>query len=170
MKKTIKIILAVVGILIVALVILYILVMRGVVPVDIPYDRTRYTGYVQIEPLSLSEIKIRLENNGCHPIGYRPHDYQGETESLCRFKEVTVRFDNQNGIEIYPGAEGSWGPTSFYLTEKKLWASKDITGSPNLDKFAREVRQDVQDIGEIVQIRENSWTLTETIYPGAVTY
>ena len=58
----IKIILSVIGILIATLVILYFLIMRGVVHVNIvPDARTLYTGYVKIERVSLPDIKTNLE-------------------------------------------------------------------------------------------------------------
>jgi hypothetical protein len=165
MKKTIKIILLVVGILIVALVILHFLVMKGAVPINIvPGARTMYTGYVKIEPVSLSDIKTKLEEQGCHT-----NDYKGETTNRCRYQETIVSYEKKNGLVIYPHGYG-WGPISFSLTEDKLWDSKDIPGPPNPDKFKEEVRQDVSAIGNIVQIKENSWKITETKYPWTVIY
>src|SRR3989344_6969442 len=165
MKKTIKIILLVIGIIVVALIVLYFLVMKGAVPINIvPGARTMYTGYVKIEPMSLSDIKTKLEEQGCHT-----NDYKGETTNRCRYQETTVSYEKNNGLVIYPHGWG-WGPISFSLTEDKLWDSKDIPGPPNPDKFKEEVRQDVSAIGNIVQIKENSWKITETKYPWTVLY
>ena len=165
MKKAIKIILLVIGILIAALVILYFLVMKGVVPINIvPGARTLYTGYVKIEPMSLDDIKTKLEAQGCHG-----NDYRDETTSRCRYQETTVSYENKNGIIVHPHGFG-FGPLSFSLTEDKLWSVKDIGGPPNPDKFKEEVRQDVSAIGNIVQIKENTWEITETKYPWTVVY
>jgi len=161
----IKIILSVIGILIATLVILYFLIMRGVVHVNIvPDARTLYTGYVKIERVSLPDIKTNLEKQGC-----RVHDYKGETTNRCRYQETAVPFEEKDGVIVYPRGFG-WGPLSFYLTEDKLWATKDIPGSPNPDKFKEQVRQDVNIIGNIVQIKERSWKITETKYPWTVIY
>ena len=165
MKKVIKIILLVIGIIVVALLVLYFLVMKGAVPINIvPGARTMYTGYVKIEPMSLSDIKTKLEEQGCHT-----NDYKGETTNRCRYQETNVSCEKKNGLVIYPHGYG-WGPISFSLTEDKLWDSKDIPGPPNSDKFKEEVRQDVSAIGNIVQIKENSWKITETKYPWTVIY
>ena len=153
------------SILIVALVILYFLVKKGVVPINIvPGARTLYTGYVKIEPISLSDIKIKLEEQGCHA-----NDYKGETINLCTYQETAISYENKNGIVIHPYGFG-WGPISFSLTEDKLWDTKDISGPPDSNKFKEAVRQDVNTIGNIVQIRENSWEITEIKYPWMVIY
>jgi len=165
MKKTIKIILLVIGIIVVALIVLYFLVMKGAVPINIvPGARTLYTGYVKIEPMSLSDIKTKLEEQGCHG-----NDYKGETTNPCRYQEANVSYENKNGIIVHPHGFG-WGPLSFSLTEDKLWDSKDIPGPPDPNKFKEEVRQDVSAIGNIVQIKESSWKITETKYPWTVLY
>lgn len=165
MKKIFKVILIITGILVVALTALYFLVMKGIVPVNvIPGARTLYEGYVEIETISLSEIKAKLEEQGCHI-----NDYKGEATSRCRYQETVVPFDKKNGVVIYPNGFG-WGPISFYVTENKLWDTKDIPGSPNLDKFKEEVRRDVDAIGDIVRIKENSWKITETKYPWTAIY
>ena len=78
-------------------------------------------------------------------------------------------FEKKIGVEIHPNGFG-WGPISFYLTEDKLWDTKDIPGSPDPDKFKEEVRKDISAIGNIVQIKENSWKITETKYPWTVIY
>jgi hypothetical protein len=165
MKKAIKIILLIIGVIAVALIVLYFLVMKGVVPINIvPGARTMYTGYVKIESMSLPDIKTKLEEQGCHA-----NDYKGETTNPCRYQETTVSYEKKNSLVIYPYGYG-WGPISFSLTEDKLWDSKDIPGPPNPDKFKEEVRQDVSAIGNIVQIKENSWKITETKYPWTVIY
>ncbi len=57
MKKPIKITFLIIGIIVI---VLYLLVIKGVVPINtVPGARTMYTGYVRIEPTSLSEIKIK---------------------------------------------------------------------------------------------------------------
>lgn len=165
MKKTIKIIFLVLGILVVALMIFYFLVIRDVAPVNIvPSARTLYTGYVKIEPISLFDIKTKLEEQGC-----RIDNYKGETKNPCRYQETIVSYEKKNGIVVYPHGFG-WGPLSFSLTENKLWNIKDIPGPPNPDKFKEKVRQDINAIGNIVQIKENSWKIIETEYPWDVIY
>ncbi len=80
-----------------------------------------------------------------------------------------MSYEDKSGLVIYPHGYG-WGPTSFSLTEDILWNSKDIPGHPNPDKFKAKVRQDVSDIGNIIQLKENSWEITETKYPWTVIY
>ncbi len=162
MRKIIKISLSVIGIIIAILIIGYFLLMKGVVPV--PGARTLYTGYVSIEHISLQEIKTKLEEQGCHTT-----DYQGERKKFCTYRESEVPFEKANGIKIYPRGPG-FGPISFYLTESSLWATKDIDGPPDLNKFREEVRQDVQEIENIVKIKESSWKITDTKYPWTVVY
>lgn len=168
MRKAIKIILSVLAIIITALAALYFLVMKGAVSVDPvivePNARTLYEGYVGIEPISLAEIIIKLEAQGCHT-----NDYKGERTNRCLYQETEVTFLKENGIEIYPHGP-RFGPSSFYVTENKLWADKDIPGSPNSEKFKEEVRQDVKNMGDIVKIEENSWKITKTKYPWTVIY
>jgi hypothetical protein len=160
MKKAIKIILLVIGILVIVFGALYFLAMKGVVPINIvPSARTVYTGHVEIENISLSDIKTKLEERGCHVNGYKGG--ADGTVSFCLYVE------KENGIEVYPRGMG-WGPLSFSLTQNKLSTVKDIDGPPNPEKFKEEVRQDVTDIGNIVRIKENSWKITKTDYP--VTY
>ena len=133
-------------------------------PVNIEGARTLYNGYVEIEPISLSEIKTKLEGQGCHT-----NDYKGERTNFCIYRETEVPYFKEVGIEIYPHGPG-FGPISFYVTQNKLWADKDISGSPNPENFKEAVRQDVKDIGNIVKIRENSWKITKMEYPWTVIY
>ncbi|MFA5023974.1 MAG: hypothetical protein WC523_03410 [Patescibacteria group bacterium] len=165
MKKAIKIIFLILGIIIVGLIILFFLVKRDVAPVDVvPGARTLYTGYVKIEPISLTNIKSRLEAQGCHE-----QDFKGEKTNPCSYAETTISYEKKSGIVVHPYGFG-WGPLSFSLTEDKLWNTKDIPGSPDAEKFKEEVRQDVNAIGNIVQIKENTWKITETKYPWTVIY
>ena len=162
MKKAIKIILLILGIIVLAFGVLYFLAVKGVSPINIvPGARTVYTGYVEIEPTSLSEIKGKLEERGCHVNGYKGG--ADGTVSFCLYVE------KENGIEVYPRGMG-WGPLSFFLTQNKLSTVKDIDGPPNPNKFKEEVRQDVKNIGNIVQIKESSWKITKTDYPFTAIY
>ena len=88
---------------------------------------------------------------------------------LFRSRETEVSQLSENGIEIYPHGPG-FGPISFYVTENKLWADKDIPGRPNPENFKAAVREDVKTIGGIVIIKENSWKITKTEYPWTVIY
>ena len=130
-----------------------------------PYDRTLYTGYVEIEPMSLSEITAKLEEQGCHVYAHKDEatlpDYFAR---VCRYRET-----KKNGVEIFPHGLG-YGPRSFFVTEDKLWTTKVLPGSPNPDKFKEAVRQDVSAIGNIVQIKENSCKITKTRFPWDVVY
>lgn len=162
MKKAIKIILLIVGILIVVFGALYFLATKGVIPINIvPGARTVYTGYVEIEPISLSSIKTELEERGCHVNGYKGG--ADGTVSFCLYLE------KEDGIQVYPRGM-CMGPCSFFLTQNKLSTVKDIDGPPNPDKFKEEVRQDVTDIDNIVQIKEDSWKITKTEYPFTAIY
>jgi hypothetical protein len=120
-------------------------------------------GYVGIEPISLPEIKTILEAQGCTNL------YKGERNYGCKYRETEVTYFNETAIEIYPHGPG-FGPRSFYVTENKLWAGKDIPGQPNPDNFKDAVRRDVKDIGNIVRIKESSWEITKTQYPWMVVY
>jgi len=165
MKKSIKVLLLVIVIIIVCFVSLYFLEKKGVTPTNVVADaRTLYEGYVSIEPVSLAEIKIKLETQGCHT-----NDYTGETTNRCTYRDAVVTQLNENGIEIYPRGPG-FGPVSFSITENKLWTEKDIPGPPDQKKFKEEVRQDVESLNSIFTIKENSWKITETKYPWTVIY
>lgn len=54
------------------------------------------------------------------------------------------------------------GPVSFWVTERRLWAGKDLPGSPDSEKFKDAVRTDVRGIGNVVRIKEDSWMILET--------
>lgn len=133
-------------------------------PVITKDSRTLYQGYVSIAPVSLSDIKAKLLAQGCQQIGYR-----GAAKSKCRFQETTVYALNEPGIEIFPTGP-AFGPLSYYITANKIWAEKDILGSPNPDLFKQEVRQDVAATGTIVTILENSWKITKMEYPWDAEY
>lgn len=125
-------------------------------------SRTLYNGYVKIVPLSLSEIKKKLEEIGCSSpdnlaIGW------------CVYTENKEPNENKDALEVYPSGFGE-APELFYITGKKLWTSKDIPGPPDPEKFKDEVRQDVRDIKNIIDIQENSWQITETTYPWDAIY
>jgi hypothetical protein len=131
---------------------------------NVPNARTLYEGYVEIEPISLSAIKTKLKAQGCNI-----SDYKGGITNSCIYREIEVAQFKENGIEIYPDGYG-FGPISFYVTENKLLAYKDIPGHPNPDKFKEAVRQDVHNLGDIVKIKENSWKITKMEYPWDVLY
>jgi hypothetical protein len=163
MRKAALVALLIAGAIVVGAAI-FLLARAGVVPVPIPGARTLYTGYVRIDTLSLPEMKAKLEQNGCHAAGY-----EGNATGVCRYRETTVPFDGEAGIQVHPHGYG-FGPLSFYLTEDRLWAVKDIPGPPDLKKFQEEVRQDVAATGNIVIIHEDSWKITEKKYPWTVIY
>ncbi len=172
MKKALKIILSILGIVALGFVILYFLVRQGIIPINIfPNARTLYTGYVEIEPISLIDIKLRLEEKGCRMLGLKnePLSQKGEQQNRCLYKDAVVPFDKENGLVIMTYGQG-WGPTAFYLTENKLWDTKDIQGSPQIDKFKEGVGKDIGAIGNIVQIKENSWKITDIKYPWNAIY
>ena len=149
MKKAIKIILWIIGILIVALAVLY-----GIVRLNMSSDsRTSYGGSVRIEPVSLEEIKASLDKQGCNF-----NDYKEGALSSCIYQESDASYERsygKKGILVYPGGFG-WGPTSFYIAEDTLWDSADISGSPDVDRFKEVVRRHAHFIGDIVQIKEDT--------------
>lgn len=160
-----KVILSVFGVIIVAFAGLYFFAMKGAVPDGAKSDaRTRYEGYVEIEPVSLPEIKAKLDALWCHT-----GDYEGKRINWCVYRETKDTPLKGEGIEIYPQGPG-FGPVSFYVTENKLWADKDIPGSPNQEKFKEAVRKDVEKTGNVVKIKEDSWKITKTQYPWTVIY
>ena len=168
MKKAIKIILLVIGIIILTFVVLYFLAVKGVSPINIvPGARTIYTGYVEIENISFTELKSKLEEQGCYGMNYKGE--RKNQNNYCIYEEKVSYNTKENGIEVYPHGMG-FGPLSFFLTQNKLSTVKDIDGPPNPDKFKEEVRQDVADTGNIVRIKENSWKITKTEYPFTAVY
>lgn len=119
--------------------------------------RTMYNGYVEIEPIALPRLESKLDSLGCHEMAY-----QGESTSRCRYTEVQVPELNEPGIKIYPNGPVGMGPNAFWVTESKIWASKDLFGLPNPEDFKEAVRKDIESIGNIVEIREATWTITKT--------
>src|SRR3989344_3089412 len=160
MRKTVKVILLILGAFVVVFVALYFLATHGFLRINIvPNARTLYIGYVEIEPISFSEIKARLEERGCRAI-----DYEGE-KNPCQYAEtVASHYEEEVGIEVHPRGFG-FGPSSFFITENKLWDTKDIPGPPSPDKFKEAVREDLAAVGNIVRIKESSWKITEARYP-----
>ena len=126
-------------------------------------SRTLYAGSVKIEPLTLLDIKERLEKQGCHT--FIPDD----PNVGCRYQEITTTQTKEKGIEIFPRGPG-WGPLSFTVTETTLYATKDIPGRPDFKKFKAEVREDVVAIGRIFTLQEDSWGKIKTTYPWDVLY
>lgn len=119
--------------------------------------RTLYEGYVEIDPLSLDELKTRLDAVGCHE--------QKMNVTGCSW---LIRTDDP-GIEIYPHGPG-FGPLSFHIDGKKLSATKDIPGAPDFEAFKSVVRKDIKDTGTIVSVKDDSWVLVKTQYPWTVLY
>ena len=128
-----------------------------------PNSRTFYDGYVEIERTSIPDIKAKLDGQGCHFwIAKKYDEYHG-----CLYTETN--YENDAAIQIYPHG-GCFGVCSFYLTENKLVASKDIAGKPNLENYQKEIRQDLKNIGNIVMIKEDSWKNIKMKYPWDVVY
>jgi hypothetical protein len=122
-----------------------------------PTRRTCYSGFVEIEPVLLSELRTRLETQGCRDIGF-----QGETASACRYKEAQAPQSNESCIEIFPEGAFGMGPIAFWVSEGRIWVYKDLFGPPNPEDFKEAVRKDVETIGRIVRIKEDSWTIIES--------
>lgn len=134
-------------------------------PIDVmPNARTFYEGSVEIEPVSLSEIKTKLEALNCHT-----KEYGDKKSNTCLYQETEISQLKEIGIEIYPFGPG-FGPMSFFITGNKLFAEKDINGLPDPEKFKEGVRKDIASIGNIIQIKENSWNITKMTYPWTVRY
>jgi hypothetical protein len=127
-------------------------------------SRALYEGYVSIDPTSLVQIKGGLESNGCRGLGY-----EGEIVGTCSYTEGEVPELPERGVEVFLKGPGM-GPVSFYITDDKIWAAKDIPGIPNKKKFQKAVRQDVVEIGDIVTIQEDSWHVTKIKYPWKAIY
>ncbi|MBI5005083.1 MAG: hypothetical protein HZC03_00505 [Candidatus Lloydbacteria bacterium] len=167
MKKSIKIVFWMFGIVAVILTVWCFFIINPLSPsVDTsPNARTLYEGSVGVEPISLSEMKARLEKQGCHTKEYR----SANNSSKCLYQETEVAALKKTGIEIYPNGPG-FGPVSFFITENTLWAEKDIRGAPNPETFKEFVRKDAESIGGIIKIKENSWNITQMEYPWTVLY
>jgi hypothetical protein len=120
---------------------------------EIEGARTLYTGEVEIEPMDKLTLRSQLDFAGCN-----------KPAALLICHEL----DN-GGVEIYPDGPG-FGPLSFTILGNKIFATKDIDGKPDIEKYKAEVRKDVEAIGNIVEIKENTWKLTETKYPWTVMY
>ena len=125
--------------------------------------RTLYEVFVMINPLQLSVLKSRLEGRGCL------YNYQGEITNNCIFADSKIVKLNENGLEIFPHGPG-FGPVSFIITDSKIWAQKDLDGTPDKEKYKIEVREDIENLGNIVQIMEDTWQFTKIEYPWNVIY
>jgi hypothetical protein len=160
MKKTLKIILVVVVVSVLGYAGFYLLASKGIMPIQVvPGARTLYEGQVEIEPISLSELKTKLEGIGCWS-----GNYQGATNP-CWYGI----HDDSVSISVYPHGRG-FGPLSFTITGNTLKAQKDIPGTPDPEKYKVEVRKDVKDAGGAVTIKEDTWEITKTTYPWDVIY
>ena len=124
------------------------------------HSRTLYKGYVDFDKITLEEIMKRLESFGCNGEGSRCHYFplEGSPEA-----------EGQRAIIVLPMGPG-WGPLSFALTAGRLYAIKDIPGSPDENKYKEEVRKDLAEVGTLVVLNENSWKIIEAIYPWDVQY
>lgn len=74
------------------------------------------------------------------------------------------------GIEINSSGFKAMGPVSFWVTEQRIWAGKDLPGSRDPERFKAAVRKDVAGIKDIVRIKEDSWTILETSDATGVVY
>ena len=127
-----------------------------------PNSRTIYTGYVKIESISLPELKIKLEKQ-CPVTKNEP--------GFCQYRETTLpQYEKGVGLEIYPNGSWDFGPNSFFVVGDKLWKTDDIPGPPDPNKFKEGVRQDINKIGNILQIKEDSWKITKMEYPVDILY
>ncbi len=146
LKKVFKVIFIIVVVIVVGYGGFYFLASRGTVSVNVvPGARTFYEGQVSIEPVSLEQIKIQLKE-----------------------KNIYYAVDKET-IIVYPRGQG-WGPLSFILSKNTIKATKDIPGTPDPEKYKEEVRQDVEAIGGMITIKENTWRITKTTYPWTVLY
>jgi hypothetical protein len=137
---------------------------RNSPPTEVRGARTLYSGYVKIEPISLVDLKTELERLGCRRFGDTTR-----TDSPCNYEVHFIAADQKENIVIYPRGPG-FGPSGFIVAEDRISATKDIPGLPDPSKYKAEVREDVSFLGDILKIRENSWKITETIYPFTAVY
>lgn len=164
MKKFLKILILIIVLLIFLAFAIRFLSIRGVI--SHPDARTVYRGSVEIEHISIEKIKEELMKHGCV-------DSEGMnvSELDCYFHYINSGELKDkvptNSLAIYPRGWG-WGPVFFSLSENKMWATKDIEGSPDKEKYKEEVREDIEYIGNIVTIKENTWEFEKIEHP--VTY
>ncbi len=127
-------------------------------------SRTFYSGSVLIEKTSIIKIIDDLEAVGC--IDIESVVNEKSKNFSCRFKEQ----DNST-LDVYPRGMG-WGPISFTISNGEIiFADKDITGLPDIEKYKTEVREDINIVGtNTIIIREDTWQLEETRYPWNVVY
>ena len=129
-------------------------------------SRTLYSGYVEIAPIALADLKLALEKSGC---------YKGNGKVAgCVYVDIPAEqmpafFSKEDAVEIYPHGYG-FGPMSIYVTKEKVFAVKDIPGSPQIEKFQHAVREDLKVSSGFVKIKESSWKLISTKYPWNVLY
>lgn len=166
MKQKGKVILLIFAAILVIVGMVYVLVVRGTVQVQlVPGARTLYSGYVEIEPVSTEAIKTKLEQLGC---GFNTYSKRTNGE-YCMYEKAKEPENFGEIINVYANGP-TFGPSGFEIAEDRVWAGKDIPGPPNPEKFKEEVRQDVQVLGSLVVIKENSWKITEMKYPWTVIY
>lgn len=132
---------------------------------NIPVDaRTLYHGSVAIKPVDIEVIKEKLKSQACKPVApYVTCDTNNPIEVM---QKSGIGGKETPGILV--GIPG-FGPTGFTITTDRVWADKDIPGSPNKEAYKNEVRQDISSINNIVQIDESSWNI-DTKYPWAAVY
>lgn len=75
----------------------------------------------------------------------------------------------KEALVVYPRGLG-FGPVAIVLTRDRLLASKDIPGRPDEEAFRRAVRADARELGDVVQIVEGTWTMSEVTCPWTVVY
>ena len=145
MKKITKIILAIFALLIIGLVVkLQFPSAVGVV----------YLGSVKINPIILTDVENKLLQVECGSY----YDYNMQ----CRYSKGQMPTPY---IDIYYAPFGD----RFTIMEDKILATKKMAVSSNQNQFKELVRKTIKDLGNIVQIQEDSWNIKENkVYPEGI--
>ena len=151
-----------------------------------PGTNTRflYQGYVNIEPSTFEQIAKNLQSAGCVPAG--------SLIDACFFEERIIPISTDNNIdsgravpidETEPSQEpdgykvimvhpsgASFGPTDFAVTENRLYASRDIAGERDNQKFKTAVENQVADLQNFVAIKSDTWVVSSVIDSSDLVY
>ncbi len=114
--------------------------------IEDPNNRTLYEGQVEFEQITLGEIDQRLSAKNIYHVV------------------------KENSIEVFPFGPAGFGYLSFTITDKLIKATKDIPGTPDLEKYKEEIRQDIKNTGSVITIKEDTWKILKTTYPWDVIY
>src|SRR4051812_13548556 len=111
--------------------------------------RTLYEGSVALaEPISIQQLKQKLESRGCRAGGYLAYS----AEKPCTYAEI----ESGAGIEVHSHGQG-FMPSGFTLMNGRISGVRDISGTPDPKAFEASLRSDILGLDVGIKLDENSW-------------